>query len=76
MQLELPEVEHIEVLAVHGVLPGRAEKGVEVDLAHMPIGEGEADGVIAHVRSFLDADVVCDIHLMRRVMRSGLRAAA
>jgi len=41
---ELPEAQHIQVLAVHGVLARCAQEGMEVDLAHVPIGEGEADG--------------------------------
>ena len=72
MQLELAEACDVEVLAVHRILPGRAEEGVEVDLRYMSIREGEADRKVTEVFGLLDADVVCDLHFTRRVTRTGL----
>jgi hypothetical protein len=41
VQLECSEAQHVQVLAVHGVLACCTEEGVEVDLRDMPIRNDE-----------------------------------
>lgn len=72
MQLEGTETQHIEVLAVHGVLPSRTKEGVEIDHGDMPIAEREVDGVVVQIVCLIDTDVLWDLHFMRRVIRTGL----
>ena len=72
MDLELSEAMYIEILTVHRILASRTQKRVEVDLTCMTICDFEQVGIITLIGVLLDPDVISDLLLMRRVIRSGL----